>query len=264
MLPFGWTSKDLDQAADLAASYGAPLEDALGIWFSESGLNWRNSNVGYYGLIMGLPSFVDQTAGMVPGTWQRIVTNDSLSTQLAAIKRFWDAQIRTWLGAKAGQEESVLKTRANALGVTPAGLLYSLNFVPAWASRAKTADGMLVRSAELGGGDPNAPDSEARYYKDNAPIDVTKKGYISLRDMDLRISAFKNRARNSTATRDLFTEGSDIIPASYTSSSDSEASSSSKSSKSSFSVWPVIFAGTIIFGGLFVGLHYLEKAIPKS
>ncbi len=259
MLPFGWTSKDLDQAANLAASYGAPLEDALGIWFSESGLNWRNSNVGYYGLIMGLPSFVDQTAGMQPGTWQNIVERNPLSTQLLAIKRFWDAQIRLWLGAKAGQEENVLKTRAAQLGVTPAGLLYSLNFVPAWASRAKTADGMLVRSAELGGGDPTAQDSEARYYKDNAPLDITKKGYISLRDMDLRISAFKARARNSSATRDLFTEGADIVPVGYTTSGAEQPKT-----KEPFSPWPAILAGTIIFTGLFVGLHYIEKAIPNS
>ena len=162
-LPFGWQSKDLDQATSLAASYGSPLEDVLGIWFSESGLNPRNSNVGYYGLIMGNDGFVTNTAGMPPGAWQEIVTKESLTTQLLAIKRFWDAQIRVWLGAKPGQEEAVLKARATALGITPAGLLYSLNFVPAWASRAKTADGMLVRSAELGGGDPNAPDSEARY-----------------------------------------------------------------------------------------------------
>lgn len=259
-LPFGWTSKDLDQAASLAASYGAPLEDALGIWFSESGLNWRNSNVGYFGLIMGLPSFVDQTAGMPAGRWQAIVTGEPLSTQLIAIKRFWDAQIRLWLGAKAGQEEATLKARAETLGVTPAGLLYSLNFVPAWASRAKTADGPLVRSADNGGGDPNALDSEARYYKDNAPLDITKKGYISLRDMDLRISAFKARARNASATRDLFTEGADIIPAAWT----SESSTTTSPPKKPPSPWPAILAGTVIFGGLFIGLHYIEKAIPRS
>jgi hypothetical protein len=262
VLPFGWQSKDLDQATNLAASYGAPLEDALGIWFSESGLNWRNSNVGYYGLIMGLPSFVEQTAGMPPGAWQEIVTKESLTTQLLAIKRFWDAQIRLWLGAKAGQEEVVLKARATQLGVTPAGLLYSLNFVPAWAARAKTADGMLVRSADLGGGDPNAPDSEARYYKDNAPLDITKKGYISLRDMDLRISAFKARARDSIATRDLFTEGADIVPVGYmTSDHDLPIS---PPTKPSFSPWPAILGIGVIFGGIFVGLHYLEKAIPRS
>jgi hypothetical protein len=262
VLPFGWTSKNLDDATSLAASYGAPLEDVLGIWFSESGLNPRNTNVGYWGLIMGRDDFVTSTAGMPPGAWQEIVTKESLTTQLLAIKRFWDAQIRTWLGAKAGQEENVLKARAQALGITPAGLLYSLNFVPAWASRAKTADGMLVRSTELGGGDPNAPDSEARYYKDNSPLDITQKGYISMRDMDLRISAFKARARNANATRDLFTEGADIIPASYTTTSDSGTAPSSPK-KPSFSPWPVIAIGAVFFGGIFVGLHYLEKAIPK-
>lgn len=260
-LPFGWTSQNLDEATSLAASYGSPLEDVLGIWFSESGLNPRNTNVGYWGLIMGRDDFVTTTAGMVPGSWQNIVANQSLTTQLLAIKRFWDAQIRTWLGAKAGQEESVLKARAQSLGITPAGLLYSLNFVPAWASRAKTADGALVRSAEMGGGDPNAPDSEARYYKDNAPLDITQKGYISMRDMDLRISAFKARARSSNATRDLFMEGADIVPVGYVTAGD--RSSGEPPPKKPFSPWPAIFAGATIFGGLFVGLHYIEKAIPK-
>lgn len=261
-LPFGWTSQELNRAASLAATYGAPLEDVLGIWFSESGLNWRNMKGDYGGLIMGRDDFVTQTSGMPTGSWIDIVSNQPLAIQLLAIKRFWDAQIRLWLGAKPGQEESVLKTRAEQIGVTPAGLLYSLNFVPAFASRAKTADGALVRSAELGGGDPNATNTEARYYKDNAPLDVTKKGYISMRDMDIRISAFKNRAKNSPETAQLFVEGSDIIPAAYTSTSES-GDSAPKSKTSSFSVWPVVAIGGIFFGSLYVGLHYLEKAIPK-
>lgn len=262
-LPFGWTPPDLEQASALAASYGAPLEDVLGIWFSESGLNPRNiaqmGQLTYYGLIMGLDPFVTQAAGMEPGRWAHIVTSEALSVQLQAIQRFWDASIRQWLRTAPGHEGTALRVRAQNLGITPAGLLYAINFTPAWAIRMKTADGPMVRSADAGGGDPNAPDSEARYYRDNPGFDITKKGYISLRDMDLRISAFKERARASKNTQALFVEGSEIVPASYT----PGPSPTTPTKPSSSSPWPAILGFTVFMGGVFVGLHYLDKAIPK-
>jgi len=261
-LPFGWTPEDLAQASELAASYGSPLEDILGIWFSESGLNPRNvaqaGALTYYGLIMGLDAFVTQAAGMEPGRWAKIVLGEPLSTELFAIKRFWDAVIRQWLGAAPGSEGAMLRGRASHLGITPAGMLYALNFVPAWAVRMKTADQPMVRSAEAGGGDPSAPDSEARYYRDNPGFDITKKGYISLRDMDLRISAFKSRAK-SGATGQLFVEGSEIVPVSYV-----EPQPEAAPKKPGSSPWPAIFGFGAFMGAVFLGLHYVEKLIPKE
>jgi hypothetical protein len=263
---YGWTQADLDQAAALASSYGAPLEDILAIWNSESGLYPRPdakapqsilnaANIGYFGLIMGQDAFVTQQGGMQGGMWKSIVENDTIAKQILAIKRFWDGGIRTWLKALAGQEDTVLRNRAAQLGITTAGLLYALNFVPAWTARMKTADAPMIRSAEQGGGDPNAPDTEARYYKDNQGFDPTNKGYITLRDIDLRISRLRD-VLYASAAKSLLT-----VPVSYTTPSTTEKPAPKKTSHSP---WPAIFGFGIVIGGIWVGLHYLEKAIPKS
>jgi hypothetical protein len=264
-LIYGWTQADLNQAAALAGSYGAPIEDILAIWNSESGLYPRPdtsapasilhaADIGYYGLIMGNDGFVTQQAGMPAGGWKNVVINSPIATQILAIKRFWDGGIRTWLKAAAGQEDAVLRDRAAQLGITAAGLLYALNFVPAWASRMKTADAPMIRSADKGGGDPNAPDSEARYYKDNQGFDPTNKGYITLRDVDLRISKLRD-VLYASAAKSLVA----AAPASYTT-----PSTTAPAPKKSSSPWPAIFGFGIVIGGIWVGLHYLEKAIPKS
>jgi hypothetical protein len=259
VLPFGWTLKDLAGAATLADSYGAEPSDVLAIWFSESGLNPRNASEGYFGLIMGRDDFVTQTAGMPRGSWEQIVTSAPLGTQLAAIQRFWDATIRLWMKAPQGSEGAVLNARAAQLGVTPAGFLYALNFVPAWAIRIKTADQPMIRSAELGGGDPNAQDSEARYYRDNPGFDVTQKGYISMRDMDLRISKFRDRALADAGARQLLT-GASVVEASYVT---GESSGPSEPRRPPPSPWLPLLGITVAFGAIGIGLYALDRAIPK-
>jgi hypothetical protein len=261
VLPYGWTLRDLQGAGALADSYGADTSDILAIWFSESGLNPRNSGEGYYGLIMGRDDFVTQTAGMPRGSWQDIVLNQSLGIQLAAIHRFWDGQIRLWMHAAQGNEGAALNARANQLGVTPAGLLYAINFVPAWAVRIKTADQPMIRSAEMGGGDPTEQDSEARYYKDNPGFDVTNKGYISMRDMDLRISRFRDRALADAGARQLLA-GAALTEVGLIRVSGSAEAPLPK--REPVSPWLPLLGITLAFGGIAVGLHYLDRAIPKS
>lgn len=198
-LPFGWAKPDIDIAAQLFASYGADPQDGLAIWFSESGLKPRNSAqagvLTYYGLIMGTDEFVTKTAGMQAGAWIHIVEKESVATQLAAIQRFWDALIRIYLHASAGNEGDTLIARAERLGITNAGFLYAMQFVPAFMAHAKTADEQMIKEGVLYDGQD--------YYTSNPGFDITHKGYISPRDMDLRISRFRDRANADPEARTL-------------------------------------------------------------
>jgi hypothetical protein len=183
-LPYGWTSDDVRIAVELASNYEIDPEDLFAIWYSESGLQPHLGPVaGYYGLIMGNDQFVTSTAGLAPGTWRDIVLNSPLAVQLQAIAKYYDAQARIWL------KESYA-SRAAKLGVTPAGVLYALQFVPAYASQMKTADQPMV----MGG---------TAFYNDNPGFDVTNKGYITIRDMDLRIARKKSEANGAQTTAPL-------------------------------------------------------------
>jgi hypothetical protein len=206
-LPYGWTNTDVQIVVELADAWDMDPEDLMAVWFSESGLQPHlerpNIGPGYYGLNMGWDQAMTGTAGWKPGTWISIVRNESVAVQLQALAKFYDAQAKQMLGES-------FASRAQKLGVTPAAVLYAMNFVPAWASRMRTADQPMVRNAPYSDfgiatgsarTDLNAlcalksfAAQEACFYKSNPGFDVTSKGYISMRDMDLRISRMRSNA----------------------------------------------------------------------
>jgi hypothetical protein len=62
--------------------------------------------------------------------------------------------------------------------------------VPAYASQMKTADQPMIKGG-------------TQFYNDNPGFDVTNKGYITIRDMDLRIARKKSEANAASSTAPL-------------------------------------------------------------
>lgn len=187
---YGWTDDDLQLVTELGAMYGAEPEDLLGLWMSESGINPRNAKVlgdlHYYGLIMGEAKLVDHSMAWPAGTWEKIVTTKPIAIQLQAIAKFWDVLQRVYL-------KDTVANYAKLFGLSSAGVLYALNFVPGYVAHMKTASQpMIVR---------DAPDG---FYAANPGFDWTNKGYINLRDVDIRVNAKRLEGENAPMTAPLF------------------------------------------------------------
>lgn len=181
-LPSPWTQRDLDAVAALASFFKADPQGILAIWNSESGLlPHLGPSSGYYGLIMAAPQFIDGTIGR---SWADLVKNGSVVDQIAAIKTFWDHS------AQGNLHESVA-SRAKKLGVRGDTILYSLNFVPAYAAKMTSAkQPMIVSSSYAAKNGISSPDG-GQFYNDNPGFDLDGKGYISILDVQKRIDRMK-------------------------------------------------------------------------
>lgn len=201
-LPYGWTSTDLDIVVGMARGWKMPPEDVMAIWFSESGAQPRCISVGsgcipkgqpipegrlvYYGLIMGADKFVSPTLGWPAGTWEKIVTREPVAVQLQAIAQFWDRLAKIYLG------ESVMD-RAERIGVTPASVMYALNFVPAYAKRATSPESVLVRKGDGSG-----------FYEANSGFDRDGDGAITMKDLEARVVQKRNELASGGGGRTLY------------------------------------------------------------
>jgi len=201
-LPYGWSDSDLDIVVGMARGWKMPPEDLMAIWFSESGAQPRCRSVGfgcipsgqpmpegklgYFGLIMGADKFVSPTLGWAAGTWERIVVEKSVAVQLQAIAQFWDRLGKIYLGESFAD-------RAERIGVSPAAVMYALNFVPAYAKRATGPNSVLVKKGDGTG-----------FYEANAGLDLDGDGAITMRDMEARVTERRNALASGGGGRVLY------------------------------------------------------------
>lgn len=205
-LPYGWSDSDLDIVVGMARGWKMQPEDLMAIWFSESGAQPRCRSIGagcipanqdlpagythYFGLIMGAGQFVDPTLGFPKGTWEHIVTKESVAVQLQAIAQFWDKQQKGYLGESAVD-------RADRIGVSTAAVIYALNFVPAIAKHATGPMSVLVKPGSL---IINGRDA----YNDNKGLDVDGDGAITMKDMEARVINRRNALASGGPGRQLY------------------------------------------------------------
>lgn len=245
-LPSGWDSSTVAKATALAVRFGMDPQDLLGLWNSESGLFWRlddsspasiinASHSGYYGLIMGYDQFVTPVIGQ---SWSNLVRYGSLSDQLDAIAKFWDS-----VAANNLHGESI-PSRAQKLGVSPAAVIYSLNFVPAYFANMQNADQPMV--IKDGGPDGGA------FYRDNPGFDTNGKGYITVRDIQNRIDKMRNLGMNDARVGPLFSAVASVPGAIY-----------GTAYQTGFGLGQELFQNRgwryVVGGGAFIGIMYALK-----
>lgn len=246
--PLGWGQLELDATADLAARFGADPEDILALWNSESGLFYRcgapdggcNAIPGYFGLIQGYDAFITPVIG---ASWKNLVSSGTLLQQISAIKQLWSKQ-EVQLGEP-------IAARAARLGVAPAAVLYSINFVPAYFKNMSTADqAMIVKDG--------GPD-KGQYYRDNPGFDVSNppKGYITVRDIQARIDRKKQEGYTASRTRDLFFAAGELSDNPYANVSYHPGGGSSAPKKTE---WGTILLGLGLAGAVTAaGVHYVKR-----
>lgn len=198
-LPYGWTQRDLDAVTKLAGYFHADPRGILAIFRSESGLQPRLGPInvlGYYGLSMALPAYVDP---VIHDSWVDIVKNRPIADQVAAIKTYWDASAKGNLGGDSVQ------SRARKLGVRGDTVLYSLNFVPAYFAKVKSAKEPMVVSSSYAATHPQWPSHDGgSFYNDNPAFDLDGKGYISVLDVQKRLDKMIADAAHDPTTGPLF------------------------------------------------------------
>jgi hypothetical protein len=197
VLPLGWTTSDAKIVESLASLWNVSVDDVLVTFYEESGLQpHKMTDVGsatapdgrpkllYGGLIGGLAEMwngtrrvyvIDESFGWPKGTWEKIVTETPIPTQLQAIAQIWDRQFKTYLG------KLTLRQFAEKMGVTPAAVIHAVNFLPARVAGLETADSPITKAGQPGG-----------FYEGNAGpkfgpswgLDVDHDGAISLRDLE--------------------------------------------------------------------------------
>jgi hypothetical protein len=247
--PLGWGQNEVDATADLAERFGADPEDILALWNSESGLFFRcgtpsggcNAIPGYFGLIQGYDAFVTPVIGQ---SWRVLVTSGTLLEQIAAIKKLWSAQ--------ESQLGEPIAARASRLGVAPAAVLYSINFVPAYFRNMKTADQPMV----IRGGGPDG----GQYYRDNPGFDLDNKGYITVRDVQARIDRKKQEGYAASRTRDLFFAAGELSSNPYANVSYRPGGGTTKPKTE----WGNILLGVGIVGLTTAGLVYAVKRSRRA
>lgn len=186
-LPLFWTNNDVKIANAMGEAFGGNGDDVLVTFYQETAATMNphiRTDFGavmpdgrkayeYGGLIAGLGSFwdagerhypLDQSMGWPKGTWLKIVKDASLPVQLQAIAQIWDHVFKTYIKGET------IAQRAAKLGVPLHALIHSLNFLPARAGGAQTAEMPLTKSPE-------------NFYRDNVLFDVNKDGAITIRDM---------------------------------------------------------------------------------
>lgn len=204
-LPYGWSESDLEIVVGMARGWKMAPEDLMAIWFSESGAQPRCRSIGagcipanqplpegyihYFGLIMGGATFVDPTLGWKSGTWEHITQKESIAVQLQAIAQFWDKLQKIYLGESA-------TARAERIGVSTASVIYALNFVPAYAKRATSANSVLVKKGDIVGG--------RDLYEDNKNLDLDHDGAITMKDMEARVVDRRNALASGGPGRTLY------------------------------------------------------------
>lgn len=186
-LPVFWTNDDVKISNAMGEAFGGNGDDVLVTFYQETAATMNphirtdfgavapdgKKTYEYGGLIAGLGSFwdgeeriypLDQSMGWPKGTWLKIVKEASLSMQLQAIAQIWDHVFKTYIKGQTIAE------RAAKLGVPLHALIHSLNFLPARAGGAQTAETPLTKSPE-------------NFYRDNVLFDMNRDGAITIRDM---------------------------------------------------------------------------------
>jgi len=158
-LPSGFTPNDLKIVNAMGRAFGGTGDDILVTFYEETGVSPRaitaygtapdgNPAYLYAGLNAGLSSYwdkkqnrrvymIDENMGWAPGTWRKIVEAEPIAVQLQAIAEMWDGTFKSLLGESIGD-------RAARLGVSVAGMIHAMNFLPGRAAAATSANTALT------------------------------------------------------------------------------------------------------------------------
>lgn len=153
-----WSDDDMRAFKSAVEASGVPLDVALQVYASESGLDPAASA----GTAWGLPQFIESTLRGLG--WKDA---PSRFAQLSV------AQQAPWIGR-------LLKSQVAYLGYVPqtAVELYAVNFWPAAAKRRE--DVILVRDSQDA--------RERRAYAANAGLDRARKGWIAREDLQVSLN----------------------------------------------------------------------------
>lgn len=153
-----WSDEDMRAFVKAVEASGVPLDAALQVYASESGLDPAASS----GSAWGLAQIIGQTLRGIG------YQGDGPSFGALTV-----AQQAPWIGR-------LLNSQVRYLGYTPqtAVDLYAVNF---WPVAAKTQqDVLVVRDSRLA--------KERQAYAANAPLDRTKKGWIDRADLQASLN----------------------------------------------------------------------------